>query len=290
MGASDFRVEVVRGGFALLEAPLYDPARGLLFTDATRGGIHCLDAAGQLTEVVPHRRGIGGLALHVRGGAVVSGRNVAYKASAHAETVVLLPNDERAVGFNDLVTDAAGRIYVGSFGYHPAQRATPRPGALHLIDLDGSHRVVAEGVQLTNGLDFSPDGRTLYHADSGAKAIYVYDVLGNGDLHNRRVFASVERGMPDGLAVAENGEVWVAIVHAGQVRVFAPNGNLLRALDFPVPMTTSLCFGGRDLRNVFVVSGSDDSGREDAGTIFCVRSPVPGRLRPLARITLPAHF
>jgi gluconolactonase len=280
---------VVRSGFALLEAPVFDSTRGLLFTDATRGGVLCLDDAGNLTKVVPHRKGIGGLALHASGGFVVSGRNVAYKASYDAETKVLLPSDDRAVGTNDLVTDAVGRIYVGSFGYHPAKKdSVSRPGALHLIELDGSHRIVADDVQLSNGLGFSPDGLTLYHSDSGAKAVYAYDVLTDGSLQGRRIFATVDQGMPDGLAVAENGDVWVAIVHAGEIRVFRPDGSLAKCLAFPVPMTTSLCFGGQDMCDVFVVSGSEGSGRDDAGTIFQMRTDVAGLKRPLARVALTA--
>jgi len=281
---------LLRGGFGLLEAPVFDPARGLLFTDAARGGVHCLDAAGGLAEVVPHRTGIGGMALHALGGVVVSGRNVAYKAEG-APTAVLLPNAPEAgvVGFNDLTTDPQGRVYVGSLGYRPTVRGDPpRPGALHLIYLDGSSRIVAPDVAVTNGLGFSPDGRRLYHSDTQARVVYVYDVLPDGGLADRRVFARFDEGMPDGLAVAADGAVWVAAVHAGAVLVFDAAGSPLRRFRFPVPMVTSLCFGGADLRDVYVVSGSEGSGREDAGAIFRLRSDAPGLPRPLARVAVPA--
>lgn len=288
----DPRVTPLKSGFGLLEAPVFAPGRGLLFTDAARGGVHCLDADGELSEAVRHRTGIGGLALHARGGVVVSGRNIAYKAAPDAATVTLLPNAPEAgvIGFNDLTTDSKGRIYAGSVGYRPTDRADPpKPGALHLIDLDGSSRIVAPDVQLTNGLGFSPDGRTLYHSDTAARAIYAYDVRPDGGLDRRRIFAALAEGMPDGLAVAADGSVWVAAVHAGMVLVLGPDGDERDRFRFPVPMVTSLCFGGDDLRDVYVVSGSEGTGRDDAGAIFRLRSATPGLPRPLARVAIPEN-
>ena len=282
--------ELLRTGFGLLEGPVYVAGRGLLFTDAARGGVHCLDPAGGLSEVVRHRTGIGGIAVHARGGLVVSGRNIAYKPPADGATVTLLANAPEAgvIGFNDITTDAKGRIYAGSFGFRPTLRGDPpKPGALHLIDLDGAARVVWPEVQLTNGLGFSPDGRRLYHSDSLPKVVYVYDARPDGGLENRRVFARFEEGMPDGLAVASDGSVWVAAVHAGMVRGFDAAGVEISRVAFPTPMITSLCFGGDDYRDLFVVSGSEGAGRHDAGSVFRLRSPVAGMPRPLARVAIP---
>jgi gluconolactonase len=80
----------------------------------------------------------------------------------------------------------------------------------------------------------------------------------------------------------------VGVAHAGQVVVFESNGKLRSRIDFPVPMVTSLCFGGDDMRDVFVASGSDGSGRLDAGTIFRLRSDVPGITVAPARVKLQA--
>jgi len=82
-------------------------------------------------------------------------------------------------------------------------------------------------------MGFSPDGRLLYHADSGEHTVYVYDVKGDGSLSNRRSFASVRNGLPDGLAIDTDGSVWLAVAHAGQVVVFAADGSIVRQLDFP---------------------------------------------------------
>lgn len=286
-------LELVSSGHKLLEAPLYDPARGLLYTDAEAGGVWCLDAAGRTRIVSPHRRGIGGLALHAAGGLVVSGRNVAFKSEPAGDTVVLLESEPGAghVGFNDLVTDAAGRIYAGSLSYVPmlGQSGGDKTGSLHLIDLDGSVREVATGIGLSNGLGFSPDGRRLYHADSDAGCVFAYDVAADGGLGGRTVFAQVPRGMPDGLAVADDGSIWVALVHAGLVVAYEADGQERGRLAVPTPMVTSLCFGDADGHTLYVVSGAEGATNGRGGCIYRRRLDVAGPPRPAARVSLAGH-
>jgi len=282
-------VETLAKGFGLLEGPVWDPARGLLFADAEYGGVHCLAPDGSVQLVIPHRRGIGGMVRHEKGGLVVSGRNVAYKGSDAAPTLVLLDNDPARgiVGFNDIATDAAGRIYAGSLGFYPTKKGdTPRPGALHLIELDGSVRLLATGVQLTNGIGFSPDERLLYHSDSGDRTVYVYDVLADGGVSNRRPFARLSEGLPDGVATARDGSVWVAVAHGGIVIVLEPDGRVRERIAFPAPMVTSLCFGGDDLRDLYVVSGSEGVPSGRAGSIFRLRCDAPGLPVAPARVKL----
>lgn len=282
-------MELLSSGHGLLEGPLFEPGQGLLFSDTLKGGVKRLRADGALEEVVAHRKGMGGLARHAAGGLVVSGRTVAYKPPDGGATRTLIPDDpERGIrGFNDLVTDAAGRVYVGSLAFSPFGGDSPKPAFLHLVDLDGSTRVVAEDVLLTNGLGFSPDGSRLYHSDSLRHAVMVYDVLANGDVRNRRVFAAIEPGIPDGLAVAEDGSVWVALAHGGAVAGFAPDGREIARLALPVPMVTSLCFGGADWQTLYVVTGPDGAPQELGGCVYRLRAPTRGRPRPLARVRLP---
>jgi gluconolactonase len=284
-------MEKLATGYTLIEGPVWDPARGLLFSDVHDGGVFCLSPAGAVTPVIEHRRGIGGIALHQRGGLVVGGRNIAYKGPAAAGTLVLL-DSERAgggAGFNDLTTDEAGRIYVGSLGMSPFDAgAEPKPGALHVIDLDGSSRTLWSGVKLTNGLGFSPDGKKLYHSDSRANIVGVYDVRSDGSVGERRTFVGVEPGVPDGLAVAEDGSVWVASAGGGAVRVFDASGSERKPIAVPQPGVTSLCFGGDDLRDLYVVTGTVGGPADHTGSVYRVRVDVPGLPVPVARVALPA--
>lgn len=281
-------METLATGYGLIEGPVWEPGRGLYFSDVVNGGVFHLAPGGDVSTVIPHRRGIGGMARHAQGGLVVGGRNIAFKSLTDDRTVVLLDSAATpdGVGFNDLTTDTAGRIYVGSLAFRVVHGEAPKPGHLHVIDVDGRARTLADGVMLTNGLAFSPDGTRLFHCDTRADAIRVYDVHADGGVGPWRVFATTGGAMPDGMAVAEDGSVWVALAAGGAVAVFEPDGSERRRVPVPLPMVTSLCFGGDDLRDLYVVTGSRGGPRADCGTVFRTRVDVPGLPRPLARVRL----
>ena len=275
-------------GYGLIEGPVWVPGRGLMFSDVQGGGVYCLSGDGEVATVFPHRRGIGGIALHAENGLVVGGRNIAFKSFAGGDTVVILDRDpDRGnVGYNDLTTDTAGRIYVGSLGSPVFEDGEQLPGNLHLIDLDGSTRIVAEDVLLTNGLGFSPDGGTLYHSDSRRQTVHSYDVHANGDLGPKRTFATLDDGAPDGLAVSTDGAVWVAVAGGGCVAVFEPGGSLRKRIAVPVPMCTSVCFGSDDLTDLYIVTGSEGVEGDREGSVYRQRVGVQGLTVPLARVAL----
>lgn len=281
-------MEELASGYGLIEGPVWDPARGLIFSDVINGGAHCLASDGTIETIVAYRKGMGGMALHADGGLVVSGRNISYKPASGGDTVVLLAADEARgeMGFNDLTTDADGRVYAGSVAFRPVgSDDEPRPGALYLIDLDGSSRRVADNIQLTNGLAVSPNGARLYHSDSLTHAVWVYEVGNDGVLSERAVFAHLgDDSTPDGLVVSEDGAVWIAHARGGRVCVFDADGTERPAIDVPLPMVTSVCFGGQDMRDLYIVTGSRNAGRDDAGTIYRLKVDVPGLVVPLARV------
>jgi D-xylonolactonase len=282
-------MEQLATGYGLIEAPVWDGERGLLFSDVLNGGVHCLSPSGTVSTLVPQRRGIGGMALHERDGLVVGGRDISYVSLAGDRTVVLLERSvmPAVVGFNDLTTDARGRVYVGSLAFRVFAGDPAKPGFLHLIDLDGSVRTIADGVWLTNGLGVSPDGAHLYHSDSHADLIRVYDLRADGSVGPWRVFAKLGGAVPDGLAVAADGSVWVAAAHGGCVIAFAPDGSERLRLSVPLPMVTSVCFGGNDLRDLYVVTGSQGGPHASCGSVYRGRVEVPGLAVSPARIRFP---
>ncbi len=279
-------MERLAHGFTLVEGPVWVSGRGLVFSDVHDGGVYCLGLDGGVETVFPFRRGIGGMALHENDGMVVGGRNIAFKGFAGGDTIVLLDRDpdHGNHGYNDLTTDAAGRIYAGSLGSAVFEEGEQLPGDLHLIDLDGSSRVVAEDIVLTNGLGFSPDGGTLYHADSRRQTVYRYAVAGDGNLGEKQPFARVRQGSPDGLAVSEDGAVWLAVAGGGGVSVFEPDGRLREHVAIPMPMCTSVCFGGDDLRDLYIVTGSVGIEGDREGSVYRLRIDVPGLPVPPARV------
>ena len=282
-------MERVATGYGLIEGPVWDPAKGLYFTDVLNGGVHLLDRTDKISLAVPKRRGIGGMALHDAGGLIVGGRDIAFVSLKDGSTKSLLSLDAiaGATGFNDLTTDEAGRIYVGSLAFKAFGGDPPKPGHLHLIDLDGRMRTLSDGVMLTNGLGFSPDGKKLYHSDARAPLVRVYDAQPDGSVGPWRKFASLgEDRVPDGLKVASDGSVWVADAHGGRVAVFNPDGTHRRDIAVPLPMVTSLCFAGDDLCDLYVVTGSRGGPSENCGSIFRTRVEVPGLPLPPARVRL----
>ena len=129
-------------GYQLIEGPVWDPAKGLYFSDVLGGGIHLLDRSDKVSLAVPKRRGIGGMARHADGGLIAGGRDIVHVSLAtHAMKVLL---DQKGagncVGFNDLTTDAKGRVYVGSIAFALFKGEQPKPGNLYVIDLDGAVR------------------------------------------------------------------------------------------------------------------------------------------------------
>jgi len=282
-------MQQVATGYGLIEGPVWDPARGLYFSDVINGGVDLLDLDGKVKPVIPKRRGIGGMALHESGGLVVGGRDIACVSLADGTSRTLLALDAipGATGFNDLTTDKAGRVYVGSLAYKVFGGEAPRPGHLHVIDLDGTMRTLSDGILLTNGLGFSPDGRRLYHSDARAGLVRVYDVMPDGGVGPWRTFATLGDGqsaVPDGLKVASDGSVWVADAHGGRVAVFNADGTHRHDLVVPLPMVTSVCFAGDDLRDLYIVTGSRGGPHENCGSIFRTRVDVAGLAMPLARV------
>lgn len=278
-------------GYGLIEGPVWMPGKGLLFSDVLIGGVYCVDDEGNVSNIFEHRRGIGGMSLHEAGGLVVSGRNISYKPFDGGATLTMMDKDEAngLIGFNDITTDGAGRIYAGSLGSSPVfeDGRGPQSGDLYLIDLDGSTKKVGEDVRLTNGLGFSPDGETLYHSDSLRQRVNRYAVSKDGSLGPKEVFVKIEKGVPDGLVVSEDGNVWVALAGGGHgIGVFSEQGKHLEHIEIPQPMCTSVCFGGDDMKTLYIVTGSDGMESDKAGAVYKHRVDVPGLAVPVARVRL----
>jgi gluconolactonase len=281
-------LERLSKGYGLVEGPVWRAGVGLIFADVLFGGVFCVAADGEVSTVFEHRRGIGGMSLHTDGGLVVSGRNISYKGFDGSDTVTVLDRDPEHgnVGYNDITTDAAGRIYAGSLGASPVfdDGRAWQAGDLYLIDLDGSSRIVGRDVELTNGLGFSPDGKTLYHSDSRRQTVFSYPVRDDGSLGEKTPFVKTDRGAPDGLVVSEDGAVWVALAGGAAVGVYGADGAVNEYLEIPQPMCTSVCFGGEDLKDLYVVSGSEGVEGEKEGSVYRQRVAVAGLPVPPARI------
>jgi gluconolactonase len=266
--------EVCAHGYGLVEAPTVDVDGTLLFSDVLGGGVYRLAPSGDVTTVIPKRRGVGGLAVHADGGIVCSGRDVVHVRDEKTRTVLHV---DGVAGWNDLCTDKAGRIYAGALRFAVFDPDAPEvAGELWRVDPDVGPEIVIDDVMHANGVAIAPDERTIYLSDSRRQRIAILDV----DRNARRGVDVSAYGHPDGMAIDELGGVWVALVGGGIGR-FTPEGELDRHVDVPSSMTTSLCFDGPFL---YVTTGNHSGNRELRGCVLRTRLGVPGITPPVARV------
>ena len=122
----------------------------------------------------------------------------------------------------------------------------------------------------------------IYHCDTAQAWVLVHE-LDAGGRATPRTPIGVD-GSPDGLAVDAEGGIWVALYQAGAVQRYQPDGRPDRRLEVPARAVTSLCFGGADLRDLYVVSADNSDDRQRRGSVFRTRSDIPGLPAPFARI------
>lgn len=176
---------------------------------------------------------------------------------------------------NDAKVDATGRLWFGS----KDDRDEAESGAFYRLDPGGAPIRVDDGYRVTNGPAFSPDGRTLYHSDSGRRLIYRFALLPDGGLGPRETFVVFEDawGYPDGMTVDAEGHVWVAHWDGGRITRFDPAGRPVRSIPLPATNITSCTFGGERLDRLFVTSAALGVEHEPlAGALFEVDPGVLG--------------
>jgi L-arabinonolactonase len=188
---------------------------------------------------------------------------------------------------NDGRCDPAGRFWVGSmFDPSAARRST---GMLHRVEPAGEVATVRSGVGVANGLAFSPDGSTMYFADSHRETVWAYDYdPASGDAVNERVFLDFGDlpGRPDGACVDQDGCYWIACVGGWSVIRVTPAGDVDRRISLPVEKPTMPAFGGAEMSTMFVTSigrgGSSPSapGQRDAGGLFAIETGSRGLAEP----------
>ncbi|CAJ0771235.1 SMP-30/gluconolactonase/LRE family protein [Ralstonia chuxiongensis] len=195
--------------------------------------------------------------------------------------VLPVETDRPGNRLNDGYVDRTAALWFGSMDDGESEPS----GQLYRVGLDGRLSVRDSGYVITNGPTASPDGRTLYHTDTLQRVVYAFDFGDDGSLERKRVFTSIEgTGHPDGMAVDEEGCVWVALFGGGRIERFSPDGRCIGRVDFPCSNITKLAFGGDDLQTVYATTArkglSDEAlhGQHLAGGLFAFRAPVKGLL------------
>ena len=215
------------------------------------------------------------------------GRIATYSLSMQALSGFTLVDDRAGMRLNDGAVDAKGRFWVGSM--HSVEQDKPH-GSLYRFDPDGTVQTMDTGITVSNGLGWSPDGKTFYFIDTFRRTVYAYDYsAAAGTIANRRAFVrTVETdGYPDGLAVDAEGHVLVAFWGGWKVVRYDPDGKQEREIRFPVANPTACTFGGRNLDELYVTSArlalpADQLAAQPmAGDLFRVRLDIQGQEEPL---------
>jgi sugar lactone lactonase YvrE len=247
------------------EGPRLDPRTGeVLWVDIMAGRLYrCRWDAGRLhtIAVIEVGRHLGAVApVDAPGGGWVAAAGQGFAHVAEDGTVTVLAEPEAGQAgrtrMNDGACDPQGRFWAGSMAYD----TSPAAGSLYRMDHDGTVTPVLTGVTISNGLGWSPDGTTMYYADTGAGTLDAFDFDGvSGDLERRRTLVRCEGpGFPDGLWVDDEGCLWVAMWGGGEVRRYAPDGGLIHAWPLPVSQPTACCFVGRDAGTLIITSARLD--------------------------------
>jgi sugar lactone lactonase YvrE len=264
---------------ALGESPVWDERTGCLYVaDILDGDVLRFDPRTGDAPTVAHAEGtVGAVALTDGDGLLLAaGMQLVLDGSVVAEI-----DDASGVRFNDGAVDAAGRFWVGTM----ALDGSPEGGTLYRSDRDGMTATLSP-VSISNGIDWSLDGTTMYYVDTTAQRIdaFAFDAA-TGSISERRTFAEIDPvdGSPDGLAVDAEGYVWLALWDGWALRRYRPDGTLERVVDLPVSLVTSCAFGGDDLGDLYVTTASvglsdaELRAQPHAGAVFACRPGVTGR-------------
>ncbi len=270
------------------ESPLWDErTQALYWVDIRRPAIRRLRPASEQVETWSLPELVGCIALVDDGRLLVAmGDELSLfdPAGGGFEHLARLPQRIDGHRFNDGRCDRQGRFFVGTM--HNVTRAPE--GVLYRLDGRGPLVPVLDGLCIPNSLAWSPDGATMYFADSLKHAVSAYDYdTACGLPGPPRVFASTEPpGFPDGATVDEEGFLWSAQFKASRVVRYAPDGRIDRVLPMPVDKPTAAAFGGPDLDTLYITTASQAMSPAEmaaqplAGALLSCKPGVRGLREP----------
>jgi len=181
--------------------------------------------------------------------------------------------------WNEIVVDGRGNAYLNNIGFDfPAGEVAP--GILALVTPDGSARQVADGVAFPNGMVVTPDNSTLILAESYGNRLTAFDIAADGSLSNRRVWADLDGGFPDGICLDAENAIWYGDVPNKRCVRVREGGEVLQMIDLDRSCFACM-LGGVDKRTLFLMAAewggpaSMADGRR-TGQVLTVEAPAPG--------------
>ena len=275
---------VVRTRAEVGEGPIWDPGtETLVWVDITGSAVHRFDPSTGHDLCMDVGIDVGAVAVRASGGLILAAAD-GFRALGTDGSQALLVEvgaDDLTMRMNDGKCDRRGRFWAGTMAYD--ESAPAGLGKLYRLDPDLSVRTMLDGVSISNGIDWSPDDRLMYFIDSRTQRVDVFDFdLDDGAIINRRTLIEVDpaNGLPDGMTVDANGDLWVARWGGSRVVHYAPDGSERGMVRFPVSQTSSCAFGGSDARDLYVTSAAlsiSEDVEPEAGSLFRARPGAVGQ-------------
>lgn len=261
------------------EGPMWhEQEQKVYWVDIPRGRLFRYDPATGAHEMVFEQRQIGGYTIQDDGSLLLfmDRGTVAILRNGKLEIVIDEIPEEVETRYNDVFADVEGRVYCGTM---PTK---DRLGRLYRLDPDRKLTLLLEGIRTSNGMGLTPDRKRLYYTDSGTKTIYLFDYdQATGDISHQRVFVdtSDEEGVPDGMTVDADGNVWSARWDGYRLTQYSPEGKELQRVKFPAKKVSSVIFGGPDYTDMYVTTAGGDNKSENgegAGALYRVNLGIKG--------------
>lgn len=282
-----YQIEVLANAHCVCgENPYWDAdARRVLWTDIENGRLYqyAVDS-GEWGQFYSGEL-VGGFTMQIDGSLLLfRDHNICRLSPDGTETILAAGVAEGSGRFNDVIADPAGRVFAGTMGHDGSQEN----GGLFRVDYDGTATEIFLGTGCSNGMGFTPDLNHFYWTDSSAGIVYHFDYdINDSSLSNRSIFLRFDpdAGIPDGLTIDTQGNIWQAFWGGSAIRKFSPAGEQLEEIILPVSAVSSCTFGGTDLNELYITTaeGADES-EGDEGTLYRVRVEATGRLEFRSRI------
>jgi len=271
------------------EGPLWHPTeKRVYWTDIPTGRMFRYDPATGHHEQFYSGGNVGGFTIQADGALLLFMDRGAVGIWRNGELTTVIESipDELTTRFNDVIADCRGRVFCGTM---PTK---DRLGRLYRLDTDGTITKLLDGIECSNGMGFTPDGRHMYYIDSPKLHVYLFDYdPETGEIGNQRVFVTTPQGegVPDGMTVDAEGFVWVAKWDGGCLVRYAPDGREVSRIAFPAKKVSSVTFGGDDYADMYVTTAGGKNKETEgagAGALFRVRAGVRGVPEHLSRVGL----
>ena len=280
------------------EAPIWHPFEKVLYwVDILKPKLHRLDVKNNVHQSWTMPSDIACISPLKNGGLIAAFKNgvaILNPVSNHVNYLDNLTKEssEQSV-FNDGHCDRQGRFWIGS--KNPGEVAASDPlsikpaGEIYRFDMKNKLVKQAGDFIVTNGLVFSLDSKYFFVANSPKRIIYRYDFdSDSGEIHNPIIFAKIadDAGVPDGMTFDSEGYLWNCHFNGWRITRYTPDGKIDRVIKMPVGYPTSCCFGGPDLKTLFLTSAKRDvteselKNQPQAGALFAIDVDVPGVNEP----------